>query len=394
MNTESSRPKKPGDLDTGFGTNGIIFGPTNAVTYCVVDQLDGNLVYAVHTQNSYHIHRIFPDGQPDTSFGNEGMVIGQFKENQNSEPVRLVARDKKITIFGDALTGAEGTPAAKRLNENGSPDLVFQPVLVPRPAISSNGDPSDGGVLEDGRILILSQRTKDNLMHDKGQLTCFHADGSLDTSFGDQGHININWGNDINRMVSIAIQPDDKIVVGANYVKLPAGSRIVLTRYLSNGKLDKTFGDDGLVSLGPEGGSYDLKKLIALPDGKLLCAGRIGNYQALIMRFETDGRPDPTFNGGKEVLIEVASYNGTLSAVAVQPEDGKIIAAGWDVSSPLQMFWGRLNEDGSFDTRFGNNGWSRGLTGIPYDIVMQPERFIIAGQSSTPSNSVLYGIQR
>jgi len=396
MSTQNASPKKPGDLDIQFGDNGAVIGPAGATTYSVVSQPDGKLIYAVHSANQYQIYRINSDGQSDPSFGDNGSVSGQFQENMDSKPTRLISRDNKILIFGDALTGTEGTPAAKRLNESGSPDLIFRPVLVPRPAISSNADASDGCALRDGRILILSQRTKDQgLNHNVGQLTCVLPDGTPDTSFGDQGHITVFLGSEINRMVSVAVQTDDKIVIAMNYLTLSAsGTQIVLCRYTSQGKFDRSFGIDGYTCLGPEVGTYELAKMIAQPDGKLICVGRIGKYKALIMRYNANGTPDPQFNGGKEVLIDVENYNGSLTAVAVQPEDNKIVAAGWNPGSPYPMFWGRLNEDGSFDASFGNNGWVTGLSGTPHDIVVQNNRFIIAGRKFSGAAAVLYGIQR
>jgi uncharacterized delta-60 repeat protein len=392
MSTQNTSPKRPGNLDDQFGDNGVVIGPAGATTYSLASQPDGKLIYAVHSANQYLIYRTNSDGQSDPTFGNDGSgsVSGKFLEDKSNKPTRLISRDNKILIIGDALSGAEGTPAANRLNESGSPDLIFKNVLVPRPAISSNANGSDGAVLEDGRILILSQRTKDQNV---GQLTCMFPNGTPDGSFGDQGHITVVLGDQINRMVSVAIQTDDKIVIGMNYITLPSGSQLVLCRYTSQGKLDKSFGTDGYTRLGPDRGTYGLNKMIAQPDGKLICVGTTGFSKAFIMRYNEDGSPDLRFNGGKEVLMEIP-YGGLLSAVGVQPEDGKIVAAGWS-GSPTRMFWGRLNEDGTNDSSFGDEGWVRELaTGIPYDILLQDGRFIIAGEASRPTEAVLYGILR
>lgn len=394
MSTQNTSPKRPGNLDDQFGDYGVVRGPAGATTYSLTSQPGGKLIYAVHSANQYLIYRTNSDGQSDPSFGNNGSVSGKFLEDKSSKPTRLISRDKKILIIGDALSGAEGTPAANRLNESGSPDLIFKTVLVPHPAISSNADASDGAVLEDGRILILSQRTKDGgESHNVGQLTCMLPDGTPDRTFGDQGHITVFLGDQLNRMVSVAIQTDDKIVIGMDYITLPSGSQTVLCRYTSQGKLDKSFGTDGYTRLGPDRGTYGLNKMIAQPDGKLICVGTTGFSKAFIMRYNEKGSADPGFNGGKEVLMEIP-YGGRLSAVGVQPEDGKIVAAGWS-GSPMRMFWGRLNEDGTNDSSFGDEGWVRDLAGgIPHDILVQDGRFIIAGEGSRPTEAVLYGILR
>ncbi|WP_158247457.1 MULTISPECIES: hypothetical protein [unclassified Pseudomonas] len=395
MSAERTSPKTPGDLDTRFGTNGAVDGPVGGTTHSVVSQPDGRLIYAVHSSNQYQIYRINADGLPDPSFGNNGSVTGQFQAGNNSKPTRLVSHDKKILIVGDVLEDAGGKPAAKRLNENGSPDLVFQSVVVPLPAFSSNADPCDGGVLSDGRVLILSQRLNKDFA-DRGLLTCWNNNGELDRSFGDQGHIEIDMGSEFIRMISLAVQDDDKFVIGMNYITQQlTASKIVLCRYTSRGKLDTSFGIDGYTHLSHEVDSYHLGKMITQPDGKLICVGNAKGTAALMMRYNANGTPDVQFNQGKEVKVELNSERRLLTAVGVQPEDDKIVVAGWMPGSSNQMFSGRLNKDGSLDPTFANNFYGRTLRGVPYDIVMQGDRFIIAGISyRTPNAAVLYGIQR
>jgi uncharacterized delta-60 repeat protein len=395
MSTEQTSPKAPGDLDTRFGTNGAVDGPVGGTTHSAVVQPDGNLIYAIHSSNQYQIYRTSVDGLPDPSFGSNGSVTGQFQAGNNSKPTRLVSHDKKILIVGDVLEGAGGKPAAKRLNENGSPDLVFQPVIVPLPAFSSNAAPCDGGVLSDGRVLILSQRFKKDVA-DGGLLTCWNNNGELDKSFGDQGHVEIDLGSEFIRMMSVAVQDDDKIVIGMNDItKQLSASAIVLCRYTSRGKLDTSFGTEGYTHLSHEVESYHLEKMIAQPDGKLICVGNAEGTAALIMRYNANGTPDDQFNQGKEVKVELTRDRRLLTAVGVQPEDDKIVVAGWMPGSSSQMFSGRLNKDGSLDPTFANNFYGHTLRGVPYDIVMQGDRFIIAGISyRTPNAAVLYGIQR
>lgn len=197
-------------------------------------------------------------------------------------------------------------------------------------------------------------------------------------------------------MMSVAVQDDDKIVIGMNDItKQLSASAIVLCRYTSRGKLDTSFGTEGYTHLSHEVESYHLEKMIAQPDGKLICVGNAEGTAALIMRYNANGTPDDQFNQGKEVKVELTRDRRLLTAVGVQPEDDKIVVAGWMPGSSSQMFSGRLNKDGSLDPTFANNFYGHTLRGVPYDIVMQGDRFIIAGISyRTPNAAVLYGIQR
>lgn len=386
-------PLIAGDIDRSFGFRGFVEGPENAVTHSVFSTANGMLIYAIHNDSHFEIYRVHPDGSPDTSFGEGGVFRWQFQEGRNSIPRRLILSGNNILVIGDITFAAEGIPAVTLLNENGTPNLAFGRVSLPLPAFSNNSSPSDGCIQLDRKILILSQRTEDaGISWRNGQLTRLTTAGAIDKDFGEQGHIKISYGEGYSNMHSVAVQPNGKIVVGASY-SLDI-ERIVLSRYETTGSLDTSFGTDGYVYFGSQPGRYWLEQMIVQPDGKLVCAG-FSNGKALIMRFDIDGAPDLTFNNGSEVLIDLGHANGSWSTVTVQPDDGKIVAAGWTPGFPSQMAWGRLNADGSLDSGFGNNGWIKGLlAGIPYDLTLQANRIIIVGSRNNSGNAVLCGVQR
>src|SRR4051794_25994624 len=64
-------------------------------------------------------------------------------------------------------------------------------------------------------------------------------------------------------------------------------------------------------------------------DGKVVVVGSNGG-DFLIVRFNPDGVPDPTFNGGGAQKVDFALGGGNIDAangVAIQP-DGKIVVVG------------------------------------------------------------------
>lgn len=158
-------------------------------------------------------------------------------------------------------------------------------------------------------------------------------------------------------------------------------------RLLSAGDLDPTFGVGGIASISPgAGGGYDMA---LQPDGKVVAAGygslvtRNATQDFKLARLATDGKLDSTFGQGGVVTTDFAKGTDAARAVAVQA-DGKILAAGiawvsikgnWVAHGALA----RYNANGTLDVTFGNAGkvTTPGVTGF-YQIAVQPDGKIVA----------------
>ena len=132
--------------------------------------------------------------------------------------------------------------------------------------------------------------------------------------------------------------------------------------HLSAGQLDTTFGDRGKLRLVPELGIQQwLGGTFVQPDGKLLVSSQIWRNGYELRRYTTDGKLDPTF--GEKGMVhayagEFGLYRLTTLDQALQ-EDGKILRlfSANDVMgrSVIQMLE-RRNGDGSLDETFGQKG--------------------------------------
>ncbi len=207
--------------------------------------------------------------------------------------------------------------------------------------------------------------------------------GDLDPTFGNGGRLYPPLGTQISESAAdIVIQPDRKIMVLSGLVAsgYPA---LILTRYMSNGSPDMTFGNGGRVTASFSERPYSFGQAIALQaDGKYVVIGRSCDYpyycDGYAARFLPNGQFDPTFNGNGRLLI-----SPVLNAwdIAIQ-QDGKIVVAGKDENS-ASFAVARLNSNGSLDSTFGVNGKVTTPVGTyswANSIVLQPDgKIVVAG---------------
>ena len=78
------------------------------------------------------------------------------------------------------------------------------------------------------------------------------------------------------------------------------------------------------------------------------------NYDFALVRYNTDGSLDTTFDSDGKVTTAIGSGNDYAYSVAIQ-SDGKIVAAGYSQRSN-DFALVRYNTDGSLDTSFDSDG--------------------------------------
>ncbi|WP_323154627.1 hypothetical protein [Pseudomonas alvandae] len=420
----TSSNRQPGELDPGFGVNGVVVPilRTGQVRGIAWDEGERRLSYVAWQGDEFRLYRTLMDGAPDSTFGNgTGYVVGNFRGQENSRPTKLLLqRDGKSVVVGDLRTSFfEGLSAVARFERNGDPDPSFgvggNVVLdvIPSDGLGL-GHPS-GALQRDGKVLVSLHYTRldrenvdfrniPTLQSSKGLLVRLNQDGSLDGSFGENGVITIDhpiWES--NQLSCVVVQRDDKIVVGGIVERAEDGigyDRMLLARFTPEGAHDLTFGDAGYVLFGDKGASYALNQLIQDEDGKLVCSGRIhreGVSGGLLMRFDINGGPDSAFHGGLPVIVIPPSqpWGGLWEAVGLQP-DGKIVAAGRDVpagANPSNIFFGRLHPDGTLDKDIGGTGFIVGPDGLCWGLIIQDaaRRIVVAGKRE--GNAAVFGFQ-
>src|SRR5262249_12517956 len=100
-------------------------------------------------------------------------------------------------------------------------------------------------------------------------------DGVLDPTFGGSGVIEPVLGQLID-VVAPALQPDGKLLVGGDTpfgVSDPDGTDVLVMRFDTDGTLDPDFGAGGVATIDFAGGRDDAVSLALQPDGRIVVAG-------------------------------------------------------------------------------------------------------------------------
>ncbi len=211
------------------------------------------------------------------------------------------------------------------------------------------------------------------------------SNSTLDLSFGDNGIVRTDFGRLYEYGTGMLIQEDQKIVVvGRSCEEKYTVCDAVAVRYNTDGSLDATFGEAGIVML-DFGNDENVYHVGLQSDGKIILCGfsedKNEHNDLLLIRLNTDGSIDSTFaNNG--VMINENHFFTYEGKMVMQPDD-KIVTLGYYFeSSSAQFMVNRYTADGFPDSTFGNAGVSypyQSVNGVnyPHDIVMQEDGKIL-----------------
>lgn len=317
----------PGMLDLGFNPGEGTLGGITALAI----QPDGKVIAVgdfqwARNQSRGRIARFNVDGALDLTFdpgsGANGLI----------ESIALQA-DGKILIGGQ-FTSYNGTGRNNfaRLNNNGALDAPFNPGVNGQ--VLSIIAEAGGSILIGGNFAQVNSQPRERIAR-------LNADGSLNASFTPPP---FSGG-----IFTMAAQADGRILVGGNFSLTEAGiTYYYLARLNANGTLDYTFNKyDPNVGIPV---NSTVRSIAVQPDQRILIGGDFttaGNTsRRYFARLLPDGSIDNTFQVG-------SGANNRVEKIALQ-SNGKVLIAGFftEVADAARNRIARLNADGSLDTTF------------------------------------------
>jgi uncharacterized delta-60 repeat protein len=181
-------------------------------------------------------------------------------------------------------------------------------------------------------------------------LVRFRPDGRLDKSFADNGLATVPYASGY----AVALGPTGRIVIsGAPRFD---GSGVVLARYLRDGVPDPTFGPvDNVLAPGPPPGM----DLALTPRGGIVVGGTYDHCYKIgcgiapgVARFRANGEVDTSFG---TYGVARSGLRADISAIALD-SSGRIVVVGPTDGPPYDFAIERLLPDGTLDPGFGSGG--------------------------------------
>lgn len=133
---------------------------------------------------------------------------------------------------------------------------------------------------------------------------------------------------------------------------------------LGPGDVDPYFGCLGTALYGQSPQEHEIHALAVQSDDKIIAVGRASTstQDTWIARFDANGKLDPTFGtNGVRTINLTTPYSGSefASAVVVQPDGHIVVGGGFDIPSPAlkKGFLLRLDASGTLDPSFGTGGY-------------------------------------
>lgn len=358
-----------GTIDSTFGVNGRVLtlmqSSNDKLNFVEVQSDDkilagGNVIYdTVNNKNAFALIRYHSNGSIDSSFANNGSMIYNFNGGSATANTIKLQADGKIILAGQATSGNLKGFAAIRLNSDGSLDTTFANGGSLITSISNVDDRVFTIALHpDGRIMLGGYSKSST--YTKLAVARYDINGNIDTSFNNTGIVlYAQTGNNV-LCNGISIDSVGNYILSGNSSYTGSSSGF-LRKYLANGILDTSFGINGTWTTGVGNGFSDNTTGIkTLPDGKML-VGYTSSYTApkkfAIRRFlPSSWAVDPTFaNGGTAYYSSgITSY---AAATFAQQPDGKILVTGNYQNGSIKSFATvRYEANGALDSLFGTNG--------------------------------------
>jgi len=300
----------------------------------LVPQPDGGVIAGLYNASELGLARFKANGDVDVSFGQAGTVFHKV--------------DKSSASAGEADSDEKGLQR------------------VASPALPAALTPA-----KDGKFYVtLGSR----FSGDFSLLRCL-ADGALDSGFNGSGIVSVRHPTLATDAPAVVSAEDGGAVVAGTLGDRLVGMRGFFCRYKADGALDEQFGEKGYSIFDSEAAGIPLPELFQmelghvaiLKDGGYVACGYLTarnpwRYFGLVVRIDSSGRPEPTFNSGKPLLFELPGVEiDFLWGGIAEMADGKLIVAGGAVTRDSgyqrHVLLARYDAKGVLDPTFAEQGW-------------------------------------
>ena len=318
-----------GDADNSFSDDGFLELPSpNSDYYSSIGiQQDGKILYATFGNTDFKITRLLENGTLDTDFGVDGEVVVFNSSNAYNK----VVYNQDDSFFAIAKFIENGTPLIKveKFLPDGIVDTSYGINGILNFLLQANSTVREAHITNSGNLVVHYEVNNSP----QNFITRYLSDGALDISFGTNG-IAVIPVDDYSSCTIIPLN-DESILIGASVFDIDDFERKSL-KMDSSGNFDQSFGNNGYLQNFYVTAVQNNQRIIAENSLIDFEGGVILNYR----RFYSNGIADSSFN------FEY-SYSEISSAYFMFDSSGKILIASSDIwyNSPTDIVLFRYNND-------------------------------------------------
>jgi uncharacterized delta-60 repeat protein len=387
-----------GSVDTSFGSRGRVqVASTSDIAGVVIQPADGKIVVAGDNGSAFVLSRYNANGTLDTTFGAAGTVTLSIGSSGALVEALALQADGKLVEAGGSRSASSTTWELARFNPNGTLDTTFDaPGPNPGTVISTFATttnevrglaiyPSTGTDTADyGKILAAGSISGNPGGTNDSQpaLARYNADGTPDTTFGQSGEVVTPLPNSGGDVYAVAIQADGKIIAAGQIMRAGGGQwQFGLLRYNTNGSLDTSFGNGGIVQTPPASGSNNCEgRAVAIQaDGRIVVVGKTFNSGTGFSNFMT-----ARYLAGPEIGTFTASAStvtagSTLTLTASNLTDGDLSGTGY--ATVTQVAFYAVDQSGN-QTLLGYGAYSNGAWTLNYTVSLASGSYTLYAQAT------------
>lgn len=265
--------------------------------------------------------------------------------------------------------------------------------LVNNFVASRSDQPNCMAIQSDGKILVGGFAYYDTIANHYGfALVRYNTNGTVDSTFNITGKVITNVNGSTNACAyKIAVAPNNKIIL-SGFATFGSQNKIATIRYLPNGAIDSTFGNNGIVITAIGTMDDRCTSMLLQPDGKMLLAGITKSaptvYSFAIARYDSTGTLDTTFSNDGINTTSLNGNNATSNSVAMQ-QDGSYYVFGSVTNITTTLFaMTRYLPNGNLDASFATNGIAsyspgNGFVNSGAKVIIQPDKKLLLYGNAT-----------
>ena len=362
-----ARQNPDGTLDQTWGANG-------GISYFKADPMvykneaydakigpDGMLYIAGHIYDSSNgdskgfVLCLDENGFENVNYGTNGYAISEGGNGINYTGIAIDEHGRCV-VSGYTQNDTD-TLFVRRYNTAGLTDPSFGKngtlKIGPHQAFSSYGYTVE--CVENNKIVVGGTRLDSIWGCTRATLYKVKNNGTLDTSFGTNGYVELNIGEGAEQLLDIQVDNDGNyLCAGHSWLDNEPYLRYetYVTRITKDGDIDTSFGVDGYARLEPlENGANDCYGITIAPDGQIFGAitaelwydQTLTAMRVYAFNLTADGQLNEDFAGTGYLPYGLDYPEVYLREIDIQ-KDGKIVAAGYtyDGNVNTEIFTSRI----------------------------------------------------